>query len=277
VWLYSFVIIVAFIVLGYVLFKKFKSAFFGLIIITMPLLPALYIRKLGENTFAERYAYFPSIGFALILGLLSTTKIINTDYRRKTLSVLLLFVVVAYSIGTINRNMVWRDEIRLFSDTLQKSPESSVIHSALGAAFADKGNLDAAINEYLKALRIDPKDSEVHYNLGLAFAKKEIIDAAIMEFKMAITLNPNYAQAHNNLGVALASKGELDAAIKEYLAALTLNPDHAQAHNNLGNALAKKGDLDSAIREYQVALTINPKDLDTQRNLDLILARKLNH
>ncbi|MBT0664492.1 tetratricopeptide repeat protein [Geobacter pelophilus] len=277
VWLYSLVIVVAFIVLGYVLFKKCKSAFFGLIIITMPLLPVLYIRKLGENTFAERYAYFPSIGFALMLGLLSTMKIINNDYRRKTLSALLLLVVVVYSIGTINRNTVWRDEISLFSDTLQKSPESSFIHFAMGAAFADKGNLDGAINEYLKALRIDPRDSEVHYNLGLALAKKEIIDAAIMEFRMAITLNPNYAQAHNNLGVALARKGELDSAIKEYQVALTLNPDHAQAHNNLGNALAKKGNLDAAIREYQVALTINPKDLDTQRNLELILARKLSH
>src|SRR6185369_4259246 len=43
VWIFSLVIVIAFVLFGYVLFKRCKSSFFGLLMMTIPLLPVLYI------------------------------------------------------------------------------------------------------------------------------------------------------------------------------------------------------------------------------------------
>jgi protein O-mannosyl-transferase len=59
IFLFSLAIAVAFASLSYALFKKNKTAFLGLMIIIIPLLPVFFIWGLGENTFAERYLYFP--------------------------------------------------------------------------------------------------------------------------------------------------------------------------------------------------------------------------
>jgi len=272
-WIYSLLIIIAYVALGYLLLKKNKTAFFGLMIITIPLLPVLYIRGLGENTFSDRYLYFPSIGFAIIVGSLFTIKGINTDSWKKPLSILLISIWGVYSIGTIKRNIIWHDELRLWTDTVQKSPDSDLVHLQLGTALAKNENQDAAIKEYQESLRINPHYI-THNNLGLALFSKGNLDAAIQEYHEALRMNSNYMDAHNNLGTALANKGDLNAAILEFKEALRLSPKDVDAHNNLGFTLANKGDLDAAIQEYHEALQINPNNEYAQNNLRLALEKK---
>jgi tetratricopeptide (TPR) repeat protein len=274
IFLFSLAVVLAFVALSFVLFKKNKTAFFGLMIILIPLLPVFYIWGIGENTFAERYLYFPSIGFALTAGSFFTIEGINGDRWRIPLSILLGAVLIVYSIGTIDRNKIWHDDISLWTDTIKKSPDSDNVHDNLGVALADKGDLDTAIREYEEALAINPNYFWAYNNLGGALSKKGDLDAAIKAYQEAITLNASYFQAHYNLGNALAKKGDLDAAIKAYQEAITLNPDYFEAHDNLGSALAKKGDLNAAIKEYKEAIAINPYYFKAHNNLGIALANK---
>lgn len=59
----------AFVVTAVFAARRRSPAFVCLALIVAPLLPALYISKLGENVFTERYLYLPSSGFAVLAGM----------------------------------------------------------------------------------------------------------------------------------------------------------------------------------------------------------------
>ena len=96
-----------------------------------------------------------------------------------------------------------------------------------------------------------PTTPKAHNNLGIALAGRGQVDAAIAHYQKALEIKPDYAEAHNNLGNALAGRGQVDAAIAHYRKALEIKPDYAEAHNNLGIALEARGQTDEAIAHYQ--------------------------
>ncbi len=72
-----------------------------------------------------------------------------------------------------------------------------------------------------------------HYNRGVALHRKGDLDGAIVEYRRALRLNSNDVAAHTNLGTALQAKGDLAGALAEYRKALSLNPNDDYAHANL--------------------------------------------
>ena len=79
-----------------------------------------------------------------------------------------------------------------------------------------KGQLDAAIACYRKAIELDPKLAVAHYNLGIALRAKGQVDEAIAAYKKAIELNPKYAEPHCNLGAILATQGRFAESLEAY-------------------------------------------------------------
>ncbi|MEM8827916.1 MAG: tetratricopeptide repeat protein [Cyanobacteria bacterium P01_G01_bin.19] len=111
------------------------------------------------------------------------------------------------------------------------------------------GEQDLLNNQYL---------STVISNLGYVLEQQGKLEAAIESYQQALKVNPDYAQAHNNLGNMLKQQGKLEAAIESYQQAIRLKPDLATAHYNLGNIFQKQGKLEAAAESYQQALKINP-------------------
>jgi protein O-mannosyl-transferase len=248
--------VVALFLAGIRLFKVSKEAFTALMIVVLPLLPVLYLRGLGESAFAERYLYFPSIGFSLLAAAALATGL-NRERWKAPVSALLLLVLILFAVQSINQNRVWHDELSLWSDAAGKSPDSDMVHNHLGLALAQTGALDAAIREYQAAIALYPGYATAHVNLGNALADKGSLDAAINEYQRALSIQPDSSTAHCDLGLALVQKGSVDAGIGEYQRALALDRNSVEAHYNLGLALLKKGNLDAAIEELRATLTIN--------------------
>jgi protein O-mannosyl-transferase len=271
---FSLMTTVVFVGLFLIAFRKNKLVFLGLLFVVVPLLPVLYIPALGVNTFTDRYLYLPSVGYMLLLAVfLSWAK---EKLPRAARSITIVFIVIGgvYSVGTINRNSVWQNNINLWSDTVRKSPDSLGAHNDLGTAYVSQGQLDRAIAEYQKALRLNPDYVDAHYNLGFAYALQGQLDRAITEYQATLRLRPNYADAHNNLGRAYALQGQLDRAIVEFQTAVWLKPDHLRAHYNLGLAYALQGQLDRAITEYQTALRLRPDFYEARERLNDIVSRR---
>ena len=68
-------------------------------------------------------------------------------------------------------------------------------------------------------------------NRGTAYLDKGDIDRAIQDLDRAIRLDPNYANAFNSRGVAYEAKGEYERAIQDLDQAIRLDPDNANALN----------------------------------------------
>jgi tetratricopeptide (TPR) repeat protein len=73
---------------------------------------------------------------------------------------------------TFNRNKLYRSELSLWSDTVEKRPENERAHEWLGETLAKiPGRLPEALAQYEEALRLAPGDSRAHDSLGLALSK----------------------------------------------------------------------------------------------------------
>jgi Flp pilus assembly protein TadD len=268
----SVVVTLIFIVVAAAAYKKNTVLFFSLLLLAIPLLPVLYIKGIIGKPFAERYLYLPSVGYVFLLAVfLSWAK---EKLSSSVMSVTIAFMVLggAYTVGTINRNSVWKDNLNLWSDTVKKSPDSAEAHYDLGIAHAFQGQLDRAIAEYQTALRLKPDYAEAHNNLGIAYAFQGQLDRAIAEYQTALRLKPDSEEAYNNLGFIYASQGQWDRAIAEYQTALRLKPDYAVAHHNLGFAYASQGQWDRAIAEFQTTLRLKPDYAAAHHNLGIAYA-----
>jgi tetratricopeptide (TPR) repeat protein len=129
-----------------------------------------------------------------------------------------------------------------------------------GVAWSRKSDLDRAINDYTKAIRLDPSDAVAYGNRGIAWFEKGDMENAIRDLTEAIRLDPENSAAYQNRGSAWYSKGNFFNAVKDYSEAIRLKPTIADAYYNRGIAWAGNGDLDSALKDYNEAVRLNPKD-----------------
>jgi protein O-mannosyl-transferase len=257
-FLISFVTAGAFLALGVVMFKKNKHAFLGLVIITAPLLPVLYIRGLGENTFADRYLYFPSIGFALLAGSLLTAKVTFGDQWRKALSILLIIILGIYSIGSIKRNRIWHDDLTLWTDTIKKSPDCYIPLQSYGAALLKAGRYAEALPPLEKAIRLEPQYEQSYISLADVYIGLGLKGKALEVLKNAVRVYPHFANCHNNLGYFFLQDMKAEEAIKEFEAAVKARPNFINPYTGLGLAYAELGLKDKSFENYEVALRLDP-------------------
>ncbi|MDY6951424.1 MAG: tetratricopeptide repeat protein, partial [Thermodesulfobacteriota bacterium] len=216
----------------------------------------------------EHRTYLPSI-FLITVAVVVVFR--YARFKWVAMTVLCLWTLVC-AIWTYERNEVWRDELSLWKDCVEKSPGLARPHNNLGLALAKQGKNEEAIDHYREALRIDPDSEKAHNNLGLALESQGKVEEAIRHYVEALDIRPDYFVAHNNLGSALGSRGRFDEAIKHYQEALRIQPLYAKAHNNLGNALASLGKLEEALKHYAQAFRIKPDSADAHNNMGNALA-----
>ncbi len=263
----SLILTAVFVLCTCVALRRNKVVFLSLLFITVPLLPALYIPAIGENPFAERYLYLPSLGFIILLALVAARIQVNTPGRRIALTVGFLVVFSLYSAGTLKRNIVWKNNYSLWTDTVRKSPDGALPHSELGIEYTVRGRLDEAIKHFETAIRLQPNQADYYNNLGYTYIRKGRVDKGIELFQLAIQLDSYHISSYYNLGLAYDSKGLVNAAVRYYQTVLRLNPRHAQALNSLGIAYGRKGMAAKAIVHFQAALKLEPDDPRTHHNL----------
>ncbi len=195
----------------YLLRRSNPGVLFALLLVFMPLLPALYIPALGENTFTERYLYVPAMGFGifLVLGAVSLKGFVrercatSANILKTALPLLALSLICAFSAGTVMRNFTWKEPFTLWQDTVGKSPDSRIARNSYGIELAARGRLDEAASEFRSAIEIDPEGARAYNNLGVIYAKKGMIREAAVEFEKALRIIPADEETRDNLNKAL--------------------------------------------------------------------------
>ena len=64
-------------------------------------------------------------------------------------------------VAVIRRNSIWRDDLTLYTRTLQTNPDAAIIRSNLGALYYDSMQFDRAIAEWQIALAQKPDISSL--------------------------------------------------------------------------------------------------------------------
>jgi hypothetical protein len=120
---------------------------------------------LGLEMIFEHRLYLPMFSFALIVSYLLFHFL---SKRQIWFIVVSVIIILSLSTATYMRNSVWGDEVTLWKDCVEKSPQLARPHNNLGNALDKQGRTEEAIEHYLQVLRIKPDYVEAHYNLGNA-------------------------------------------------------------------------------------------------------------
>jgi tetratricopeptide (TPR) repeat protein len=258
--------------------RRWRGPLAGFLFFAGTLFPALgflNVYPFRYSFVADHFQYLACLGVivpcAAGMALLADVVIPKKPWLQSSFCAGLLLIL-----GILSWHRTWAYESveTLWTDTLAQNPNCSMAHNNLGLALLQKGQVDEASAQFLRALEIDPNNAEAHYNLGTFFAQKGRLDEAIVQYQKALGINPNYADALNNLGNVLFQKRQVDEAIVQYQKALEINPNYDLVHYNLALALFQNGQVDEAIAQFQEALEINPNYADALNNLGNVLLQK---
>jgi tetratricopeptide (TPR) repeat protein len=268
--LVGLVIIVGLVVFSFFTYQHFRDIFFGIWWFLITLSPVYNLIEI-INPLAERYLYIPIIGFCvLLMGIFYRllSKILDrTLYVRIATLIVVIVVSGACATVVVERNRDWRDDFTLWSKTVMQSPNSGIAHVGLGRALHERGQLDEAIDEFQKALKIMPNHFRAYYMLGVLYDQKGDFEKAIANLKKSIDINPLFPDSHYNVALLYHKKGMIDEAIRHYRKVIELVPEDFEARNNLGVAFATKGNLEQALLEWRKVLEIDPSNTSAQDNI----------
>ena len=106
------------------------------------------------------------------------------------------------------------------------------------------GSVDAAIQYFQNAKKINSKVPRVYFNLALAFEKKNEKNLAIINYEKAIELDPNDSLVFYNLGSLYKDIFDTTKAEKYLKKSLDLKPNFTLAYNNLFDLYDRSNQLD---------------------------------
>lgn len=154
----------------------------------------------------------------------------------------------------------------------QKDATIKALAEAANTSFKS-GDFAGAVDKYLKLLEFNPKDAATHFNLGAAYERMKNIDAALNEYSMASKLDPDNKDYQDAYKDALGSKAQplinqalaahkakdYPTAIKLYQGALAMQPNNDELLYNLASAQYSAQLYKDAAVSYSAALKIDPK------------------
>jgi tetratricopeptide (TPR) repeat protein len=152
------------------------------------------------------------------------------------------------------------------ADTVEKMYNLAVGYQSLG-------QLDRAIENYRRALRLDPGYSEAFYNLGSALMSKGAFSDAIEVFDSLLARDPDFADAYvaraaSRLQAARELTPDvLERARQDNLKAVRLEPLHVVGLNNLGLLALQQRRLPEAQSYFRQVLAIQPGNRIALQNI----------
>src|SRR5205823_3773628 len=117
----------------------------------------------------EHRLYLPMVGLCLSFPILIQVLLFRSSRKGEGQLVPVVIssaVILALIIGTVIRNEVWRDEIRLWSDVAAKSPESGRGYAGLAWAYYKRADYQRALDVTkvgLTKAKDNPNDRENHF------------------------------------------------------------------------------------------------------------------
>lgn len=276
----SYFVFALIVVFSLYIYKHSKMIFFGIWWFLITLAPVLNIIEIYVPI-AERLLYLPIVGFCIVIGALLTEvfdkiKIENRLTKEAIKISLISILILFYSYETVTRNMIWKDNFTLWTDTIKKSPRSARGYNNRGAEYFDKGSYDLAENDYKKSIEIRPDFVLTYMNLGHIYVKKGLLDDAIIEFKKGLDIDPKSTIALYNLGMGYYEKGQLNDAVIYFNKAIELKTDIIDTYSKLAGILFDRGNYKEALEVFDKALNVNPDDSTIYYNIASIYYKQGN-
>ena len=154
-------------------------------------------------------------------------------------------------------------------------------HYIMAVIYDDLGQIDNAIQEYRRALKIDDKSAIIHLNLAASFIRNSDAPSAIKELKIVENLEPVALEPHAILALLYASQNKTDLAAYEYQVVLEkasrLNPKNAEVYKSLGLLYLRQKRFKDAENSFRLIISLSPDDAEAHFYLAYIYSELNNN
>jgi tetratricopeptide (TPR) repeat protein len=185
-----------------------------------------------------------------------------------------LFLLAGYSYMTMNQNKIWRNSYTLWTDAVEKYPDSNTANALMGVVYMDSGMDEKAADYLEKAVHILPYDYHSRNNLGIVYGRLEQPEKALKELMTAIWLKPEDDSIKVNLCVFYQRQKEYTKAEEVLNYLLSKNPKDAQLHFRLGMVYKDAGRYEEAVSELLKSMKLAPHIINPYEELGNIYASK---
>lgn len=224
------------------------------------LLPVIGLVQVGEQAFADRYAYLPLIG----LFIAAVWAIGDSAPRHPRSGPVFAAGGTALLLALAGTCLIqvrsWADGKTLFLHALAVTGGNYVAHNNLGSLLLKEGDLDGAAFHFRESLRSAPGTAKPHRNLGLVHLRRGRLEDAVEELRRAVSQDPSEDKAFRDLGQALDGLGRPDEALAALREAYRINPRDPRTAKLLGGLLLRRGDPAGALAVFEQALALDPSD-----------------
>ena len=243
-------------------------------------------------TMGERLDFHSSLGFVVVLsyGVIRSPEFVS---KKQVIWGGLIVVTILCGIECINRNLLWKNDVTLFTHDVEIAPNSIMVNGNAGARFLDlaeqvkdtsaagkaekKKRIEQAIYYLCKSISMHKTYTNSYLNLGIAYYKQEMPDSAKKYWDMAKQLYPDHpnlklyypllGKQYLNHAMLFGNKGQAREAIvdlKKGLFADNTNPD---LWYNIGGAYFTVKQYDSARYAWNVTLQMKPDYAQAKQGL----------
>ncbi len=87
----------------------------------------------------------------------------------------------------------------ILNEILEENPDTINVYNTLGVLYRKRGDYQAALQQYQKALKIHPDQPKVYYNIGRLHVDLRDVPQARANFEKALSLDPDFKEAREAL------------------------------------------------------------------------------
>lgn len=253
--LISFLFLMGLFYQGIRLFQKYRLVSFSIFWFFLTLFPESSFLPIKDVIFEHRL-YLPMVGYSIFL--VSSMYYLFGKNNLKVMCIVLTMVIVCYGVLTYQRNKVWKDDITLWDDAVQKSPHKARPYNYRGVIYSKKKDFVRAISDFTKAIEIDPRLAENYNDRADIYVQQGKFSQAISDYNNAIEIEPALAVLYYNRAILYQKQGEFSQAINDFLKVIALKPKFMPAYGNLGIIYANHGMIIQAIFIFTKAIETDP-------------------
>ena len=204
----------------------------------------------------EHRTYLPS----MLIGLMVVILLYRYVKYRLIIWPGLCLVILIFSVWTYQRNELWQDPVKLWSDVIKKSPNKARPYFNLAQIYSEQGKSEKAIELYAHSIKLNPDYAGAHINIGVLLAEKGEEQKALEHYLKAVKLQHYSKEAYTDIAAILSKEGRDSEAVKYYYEALRLEPKNPIILFGLGVSYYKLSKWDDAVEYLSEAIRIDPNN-----------------
>ncbi len=241
--------------------KFTRDLVFGFLFFLITIALVIQIIPVGVAVISERYTYMPHVGLFFVASIylrkLWRMESIHPLLGKVAAGGVLLAAVTGFSCTTYQRNTVWRDGMSLWTDVIEKYPDSTYSgYYERGRIEQANKDIESALRDYDRAIHNNPRDYKAFINRGIIKQERGLIDSALSDYNTAISINPYYNIVYNNRGALRRIKNDLMGALDDFSRAVRMNPNQIEAQYNCGTVKFELSDFRGAIPHFDKVLSL---------------------